>query len=352
MPSPERRFFTKVEGVDIHWVEVGHGRPLVLLHGLTDSHRTWSLVSPALARRSRVLMPDLPGHGLSGRPDAPYELAWYARVMGAWMDALGLDELDLVGHSFGGGVAQYLLIEHRHRVRRLALVASGGLGAEVGLGLRLLAVPGLLDHLGQPFLGPGTRVGMRALGSFDEDERAWLGWANSMPGSARALGRTVRDVISLRGQRRHFLDHAHAIPDLPPVAVYWGDRDPVIPASHAADFAAMVEGTLVTRFAACGHFPHRERAGELGCALEAFLAAPDGGPASLRRTLVAVPARLARPGLVARLWSALARALGRRAPAVTVTWGSPGSRASEPAARSAPAPTPAGVAIPTAVLSA
>jgi pimeloyl-ACP methyl ester carboxylesterase len=320
MPSKERRFFADVGGVEIHWVEVGRGRPLVLLHGLTDSHRTWRRVAPALALGSRVLMPDLPGHGLSGRPDAPYDLAWYAGVMGAWMDALGLDELDLVGHSFGGGVAQYLLLEHRHRVRRLGLVASGGLGAEVGLGLRLLAVPGLLDRFGQPFLGPATRLVMRTLGSFDADDVAWQGWVNSMPGSARALGRTVRDVVSLRGQRRHFLDHAHAIPDLPPVAVYWGERDPIIPVAHAAGFASMVEGASITRFAACGHFPHRDCAVDLARELGGFLAAPGGGPASLRRA-VSVPAAITRRGLLARAWSAIARALRIGRPAAALVSG-------------------------------
>src|SRR5512140_504172 len=46
--------------------------PRVLVHGLNDSHQTWQHLAPALARRRRVLMPDLAGHGLSSRPDASY----------------------------------------------------------------------------------------------------------------------------------------------------------------------------------------------------------------------------------------------------------------------------------------
>ena len=49
MATTERRYFADIGGVDIHWVEVGRGRPLVLLHGLTDSHRTWRRVAPAPA---------------------------------------------------------------------------------------------------------------------------------------------------------------------------------------------------------------------------------------------------------------------------------------------------------------
>ena len=71
---------TPANGTTIAWSEAGDvtARPLILLHGLGDSHRTWRRVAPILAERYRVLMPDLPGHGLSGRPDATYTLDWYA----------------------------------------------------------------------------------------------------------------------------------------------------------------------------------------------------------------------------------------------------------------------------------
>ena len=135
----------RIAGVDIHWAEIGSGPPVVLLHGLTDSHRTWRKIAPALARTHRVLMPDLAGHGLSSRPDASYSLDWHASVMGQWLDALDLEQVDLVGHSFGGGVAQWILLERRARIRRLALVASGGLGRDVSTALRLAALLLFLD---------------------------------------------------------------------------------------------------------------------------------------------------------------------------------------------------------------
>src|SRR5690242_13215068 len=99
-----RQSLARVAGTDVHWTEAGDGRPLVLLHGLADCHRTWHRVVPALAQSRRVLVPDLPGHGLSGRPDAPYTLDWHANVIGSWLASLGLEKVDVVGHSFGGGV--------------------------------------------------------------------------------------------------------------------------------------------------------------------------------------------------------------------------------------------------------
>jgi hypothetical protein len=74
-----------VSGHQLHWMEAGEGPPIVLLHGIFDSHRTWLELAPALARERRVLMLDLPGQGLSARPDENYALHWYAQLVGTWM---------------------------------------------------------------------------------------------------------------------------------------------------------------------------------------------------------------------------------------------------------------------------
>jgi len=60
----------------------------VLLHGLADSHRSWRGVVRVLAKRFHVFLVDLPGHGLSARPEAPYTLRWYADTIAEWMDAI------------------------------------------------------------------------------------------------------------------------------------------------------------------------------------------------------------------------------------------------------------------------
>jgi len=279
------------QGASLHWAELGRGRPLVLLHGLSDSHRSWRRVAAAMAEHRRVLMLDLPGHGLSGRPDACYSLDWHAAVVGDWIDRLGLEEIDLVGHSFGGGVAQFLLLSHAHRVRRLALVAPGGLGHEVGLGLRLLSLPGA-ETVIQPFLGVGTRIALRTLGpgAFSPADRAWQGWVNSAPGTARALTRTVRGVIDIDGQHRHFLDRAHEVDRLPPLAVFWGDRDPILPIAQGLRAMEAIEGARLTTFADCGHFPHLEQPDRFLSELSRFL---DDGDARRARVVVGAqpPAR-------------------------------------------------------------
>ncbi|MHB8874340.1 MAG: alpha/beta fold hydrolase [Myxococcaceae bacterium] len=291
--SSAREHFIRVDGFRFHWSELGEGPPVVLLHGLGDSHRTWSKVAPWLGRAHRVFMPDLAGHGLSDRPDASYTLEWHAGIVGTWLDALGLDRVSLVGHSYGGGVAQFLLLLRRDRIRRVALVSAGGLGREVALPLRLASLPYVLEHLGQPFMARGTRVVLQALSAaFDPVEVAHLSRMNAVPGTARAMARSLCDVIDWRGQCRHFLDRAHEVVELPPVALFWGERDPVIPFAHALEAASTLDGVALTRFSGCGHYPHRECPEQFARALQSFVDAHWLPNARLRAGAAASGSRL------------------------------------------------------------
>ncbi len=237
-----------------------------------------------LARSRRVLMLDLAGHGLSERPDASYALEWHARVVGAWLEKLGLDDVDLVGHSYGGGVALWMmLLEHRARIRKLALVAAGGLGRDVCVALRLASIPLVVERFGQPFMARGTRLALSSLRSaYDGDEITRLSSMNATAGTARAFARSVRDVIDWRGQHRHVLDGGSDFAPLPPVGLFWGERDPVIPIAHATATASLFGGAPLTRFPDCGHFPHRQKPTDFAHALEAFLSAPVVGGADVR----------------------------------------------------------------------
>jgi pimeloyl-ACP methyl ester carboxylesterase len=287
-----------IDGIELHWAEVGEGRPLVLLHGLSDSHRTWHRVAREMSCKRRVLMLDLPGHGLSGRPDASYQLDWHADVVGAWMDHLGLDDVDFVGHSFGGGVAQFLLLSHAERIRRLCLVASGGLGREVSLGLRLLSLPGA-EYVVQPFLGVGTSIVLTRLSGrgFSAADCHWQARVNSTPGSARALVRTVRGVIDLGGQHRQFLDRAHEVERLPAIAMFWGEHDDILPVAHGRRVVDAMEGVELTTFADCGHFPHLQQPEQFLASLSAFLFDEHVQRARVMAPMTSSPAPWLRRGL-------------------------------------------------------
>ncbi len=269
--------------VALHWTEVGQGPPVLLLHGLNDSHRTWREIWPRMQGR-RILMLDLPGHGMSSRPDAPYTLDWNATQLARWIEQLDLRDLDVVGHSYGGGVAQWLLLKCRPRIRRLGLLSSGGLGREVYPWLRLASVPFLIEAFGQRWMGPIAGFAMaRATSADARAEIALLTSYLRQPGSARAFSRTVRDVIRWRGQTRNLLDRIAEIAELPPMRLFWGARDTILPISQGTATAALLENCELIRFENCGHFVQWEDPEGFTSALQAFLDARNAPPVYLRR---------------------------------------------------------------------
>ena len=308
---PTRRL-TRVAGIHLHWAEAGEGRDTVLLHGVCDSHRAWRKVAPPLSRSRRLLMLDLPGHGLSDRPEAPYTVDWYGRMVGEWIDSIGLKSFDLVGHSFGGGVAQMLLATHGSRIGRLALVGSGGLGTEVSFALRLWSTLRGAEHVAQPLVAPGTRLAVASLlpGS-DPEDVAYISWMNAMPGTGRALSRTVRAVIDWRGQKLQLFDRLEELPRLlPPIGLFWGSKDTIIPVDHARALLEKMENVSVTEFEGCGHWPQLEQPEAFALALARFLGDPIAARASWRGE-VAV-ARVPRwKKLWLRLWGRVLALLSR-----------------------------------------
>jgi pimeloyl-ACP methyl ester carboxylesterase len=286
----EKHFQMDLDEVTLHWTEVGEGLPVLLLHGLNDSHRTWREIWPRLPGR-RVLMLDLPGHGMSSRPDAPYTLDWNATQVARFIERLDLRNLDVLGHSYGGGVAQWLLLKCRPRIRRLALLSSGGLGREVYAWLKIASVPFLIEAFGQRWMAPIAAFAMaRATTSDARAEIALLTSYLRQPGSARAFSRTVRDVIRWRGQTRNLFDRIAEIDEPPPMRLFWGARDTILPISQGAAIAGLLENCELIRFEKGGHFVHWEEPEAVASALRAFLNSRNEPPVRVKPH--AVPNRL------------------------------------------------------------
>ncbi|MEV4636760.1 haloalkane dehalogenase [Actinoplanes sp. NPDC049548] len=102
----------------------GAGTPVVFLHGNPSSSWLWRKVLPAVGLRARLLAPDLIGMGRSGKPDVPYRFADHARYLDAWFDRLGLDDVVLVGHDWGGALAFDWAAGHPDRVRGVAFLET------------------------------------------------------------------------------------------------------------------------------------------------------------------------------------------------------------------------------------
>lgn len=137
--NPELAQSIAVAGIRTNYHDLGSGHPVLLIHGSgpgVSAWANWRLVMPALAERARVIAPDMAGFGYSERPDGfAYGMdAWVEQAVGL-LNALGIARADLVGNSFGGGLALALAIRHPERVRRLVLMGSVGVPFELTPGL-------------------------------------------------------------------------------------------------------------------------------------------------------------------------------------------------------------------------
>lgn len=107
----------------IHYQDAGSGTALVFLHGNPGFSHLWRNILPRVGG-GRLLAPDLIGMGHSGKPDIPYTFADHARYLDAWFDALGLDQVALIGHDWGGALAFDWAARHPERVLGVAFLES------------------------------------------------------------------------------------------------------------------------------------------------------------------------------------------------------------------------------------
>lgn len=113
----------EVDGIKIAYVDEGDGSPVLLLHGWPTSSFLYRNITPVLSRRNRVIAPDLPGFGDSGKPvDQQYSFELFAEVLDALVDQLELKDPGLVVHDLGGPIGVHWTLHRPGLVSRLALL--------------------------------------------------------------------------------------------------------------------------------------------------------------------------------------------------------------------------------------
>ncbi|MEP7112646.1 MAG: alpha/beta fold hydrolase [Ilumatobacteraceae bacterium] len=275
-----------IHGHDVGYRRGGTGETVVLIHGLAGSSRTWRPVLADLAKTHDVIAPDLLGHGESAKPMGDYSLGAFASGLRDFLAALDVPSATIVGQSFGGGVAMQLAYQHPELCDRLVLVSSGGLGREVSWLLRLTTLPGA-EHL-MPLIFPrvvadrGDDIGrfLARLGlKLPQVAEMWRAYA-SLAGAEnrKAFVRTIRGVIEPGGQTVSALDRLYLAAHVPTLIV-WGDRDPIIPVSHARVAHEAIPGSRLAILEGVGHFPHVEATEQFLEVLTGFLESTEPGTA-------------------------------------------------------------------------
>ena len=257
--------------------DTDRGDPVVMIHGVGGWAENWrEVMEPIAATGRRAIAVDLPGFGESEAPKRVAHFgprdAFYPRFVVALLDAMRLRSAHLAGNSMGGAVAYMTAVSAPERVRSLTLAASGGLGTDIALFLRLATLPGMIalaKRFGRPshgrdvlrtcFYDP-SRIPSQL---YEEVDRYGL---SSYPEFVRAL----RSGVDLRGVRpelrRAWIDRASSYAG--PVLVVWGREDAVLPLHHVDDARRIFPQAELRIIERCGHLLMVERPAEF---LAAFL---------------------------------------------------------------------------------
>jgi 2-hydroxymuconate-semialdehyde hydrolase len=269
--DPELGRTVQVAGLATNVHDLGNGSPVVLIHGSgpgVSAWANWRLVMPELARTRRVIAPDMAGFGFTERrPGARYDLAcWVDQVVGL-LDALGLEQADVVGNSFGGAIALALAIRRPERVRRLVLM--GSVGVSFPITAELDAVWGYEPSL-------QTMRGLLDIFAYDRtlvtDELAELRYQASIrPGFQESFASMFPaprqrwvDALASREQDIRALPHE--------TLILHGRDDRVIPLATSTTLHQWIDRSQLHVFGRCGHWTQIEHAARFARLVGDFLA--------------------------------------------------------------------------------
>jgi pimeloyl-ACP methyl ester carboxylesterase len=238
-----------------------HGRPVVLLHGYSDSWFSWSRILPHVPAGWRVYALDLRGHGGTSRPESGYRLADMADDVLAFLDVQGIQRADVVGHSMGSLVAQHVAARAPERVSRLVLVGStDGVNQELSrsLGEALNSMPGsVAEEFAREFQASTLYLPVP-----DEFFRDVVATSLSVP---LPVWKAVLDGFSGSAARAD-LARISA-----PTLLLWGARDAYFLRADQDALLAGIAGSRLLPYAETGHAPHWERPEQFAGDLVAFL---------------------------------------------------------------------------------
>ena len=262
-------------GVTLEYVEHGRpdGVPVLLLHGVTDSWRSFEHVLPLLPPSLRAIAVTQRGHGDASRPDT-YHYGDMAADVAALMDALRIRSAVVVGHSMGGQVAQRVALDHPSRVRGLVLLASFHTlrGHEVVQELWDTGIAAMRDPIDPAFV------------------RAFQEGTVATPIASVHMDIFVAESLKVparvwRAVFREFLDaEIGAIGGISaPALVVSGGKDPLSRPQERSALLAAIRGAVAVDYPDAGHAVHWERPAAVAAEIGRFVNRLPGTPGATNR---------------------------------------------------------------------
>jgi pimeloyl-ACP methyl ester carboxylesterase len=272
-PAITRRL--EIDGRSVSVVDSGgDGPPLVFIHGLGGIWQNWLLNIPAFMGTHRCVAVDLPGFGLSEKPDE-CSIPGFARTVDRVCDELGVEEPVVIGNSMGGFVGAELAVRFPTRVSKLVLVAAAGLSTEylarepLLVGARafmvLTARGGLRGNnmVRRPRL---RRIALQPVVRYPE--KLSLPLATELVAGANAPGFIDSFEALMTYSFRDKLARIEV-----PTLIVWGRNDMLVPVADAEEYEHLIgDNAHSVIFEDTGHLPMLERPSRFNQLLRSFLA--------------------------------------------------------------------------------
>ncbi|HSA56764.1 MAG TPA: alpha/beta hydrolase, partial [Gemmatimonadaceae bacterium] len=271
-PAPHADESTRVRrvslatGVALDVAERGRrdGKPVLFLHGYTDSRVSFARVLPALPAGIRAIVPSMRGHGDSERPECCYRPTDFAADAVALLDALGIPRATIVGHSLGSFIAQRIALEYPERVDRLVLVGSG-YSPRVAAAVEFLQVVNALqDPVPAELIRDFQQSTLFAPVSAEFFSKI-LGESGKLP------ARVWRDVLNALLQHEGMGDLGRI---RSPTLVVWGDQDQYWTRDQQEGLLRLIPGARLLVYEKIGHAPNWEAPGRFAADVVRFLEGP------------------------------------------------------------------------------
>ncbi len=254
-----------VHGQRIAYLDVGAGPPVILIHGFGGSMWQWEYQQHQLSQHFRVLTLDLPGAGLSDKPDIDYRPDQMLDFFVGFMDAAKIPQATLVGNSMGAGLAIGMALTHPTRVAKLVLV--DGLPQYVMEKLTSPSVrralessaPSWLVSFGNTLFG-GLMI-ESVLQEIVHDPTLLTPAVLERSNRNRQLPGLIKPIMAVRENlplwESGFATRLGTITH--PTLVLWGEEDRVFPIAVGEELHHTIKGSRFIRIPKAGHIPQWER---------------------------------------------------------------------------------------------
>lgn len=273
----EHRHDIDVDGLSMHYVDLGAGDPIVMIHGIGDSTYSWHRNAKALVDAGfRVILVDQPGFGRSGIPAKgwAYSVENQAGAVLQVVNSLGIDRFQLVGHSLGGGEALYLAWTQGNRISRVAVLSPASqrtscpFGVVTDLVAWIVGTRSFAAHALRSAYYRPERVSDVVI-----DEYARLLDRPGRMGSG-VLGGVCKDYFSPEYDRmtKHYGDLE------PELLILWGQQDTWHPVAFGTKLQSLVPGSHLEVIADAGHNVQQEAPDTVNPLLVRFFSGRQASP--------------------------------------------------------------------------